>query len=151
MTEQDLINSLEFKIIKKTLKLEYPWIKDIIPDGDPDMYKFTIYINVIFDPFELSKIFNIPPANWVRRFLLDAGKIEQLCSLSTFFNIKVREQILNIEDEIKRTIKSIHSSRVINQSLKLDREILISGFNVYTDQLSEESLSELHNPTSPEI
>ena len=56
MTEQDLINSLEFKIIKKTLKLEYPWIKDIIPDGDPDMYKFTIYINVIFDPFELKNI-----------------------------------------------------------------------------------------------
>jgi hypothetical protein len=151
MTEQDLINSLEFKIIKKTLKLEYPWIKDIIPDGDPDMYKFTIYINVIFDPFELSKIFNIPPANWVRRFLLDDGKIEHLSCLSTFFNIKIREQILNIKDEIKRTIKSIHSSRVINQSLKLDREILISGFSVYTDQLSEESLSELHNPTSPEI
>ena len=56
MTYQQLMDNYEFKIAKKMLKREYPWIKDVVIREDEINKWNLIFLDVTIDPYELSLI-----------------------------------------------------------------------------------------------
>jgi hypothetical protein len=67
MTIEQIKDSYMFKIIKKSLMKEYPWIKDVeIEEKDFDDYKTVIFLYIYFDPYELGEQMDWEVARWVK-------------------------------------------------------------------------------------
>jgi hypothetical protein len=65
-TPQDIEQSYVFKIVKRILKKQYKWIKDVeIDKEDFDNYKYNIFLTLTIDPYELAQEKDWEVARWV--------------------------------------------------------------------------------------
>ena len=113
MTVEQVKESYMFRIIKKTLMREYPWIKDVeIDEKDFDDYKTIIFLRAYIDPYELGEEMDWEVARWVEPGY-DGGT-----SVGMFFkgnNPEYRE----LTDEINDFVDEIRISPAIPDDLKL--------------------------------
>lgn len=118
MTEQEIYDSYEFKLVKKILKKEFKWIKDLRFDGDPNKYKSLIFLDVIMDPFECAEEEGLTVAHYVKKNTpTDVGHF------ATFFTESADNPLIkNILNEIENVFKSIKKNQAIPEELKLKRE-----------------------------
>ena len=47
LTEEMIYDNYEFKLLKKTLKKSYKWVKDMVLDGDPNKYDTIVFLELI--------------------------------------------------------------------------------------------------------
>lgn len=113
MTVEQLKESYMFKIIKRALMKQYPWIKDVeIDEKDFDDYKITIFLNVYIDPYELGEEMGWEVARWVEQGYF-AGT-----SVGMFFkgsNPEYRE----LSDEVNDFVDEIRLSPAIPDDLRI--------------------------------
>jgi len=120
MTKEEIINNYEFKLTKKTLLRQFPWIKDMVPSDDADSYKTLCFVEIIIDPYELGEQEGWEVASYVGHM----GKITNTFMspyLSTFF--VHREGPSELEKEIENEMTMIHNTPAIPRDLKMDRRI----------------------------
>jgi hypothetical protein len=118
MTEQEIYDSYEFKLVKKILKKEFKWIKDVKLDGDPDKYKSLIFLEVSIDPFECAEEEGLTVAHYIRK-----NVPEDIGHLGTYFKESMGNPLIkNIEDEMENVCKNIKTNPAIPQELKLKRD-----------------------------
>ncbi len=56
ITYEELMDNYEFKVSKKMLMREYPWIKDVTYKNPEDINKYNlIFIDIVVDPYELAE------------------------------------------------------------------------------------------------
>lgn len=128
VTPSELENNYEFKLMKKVLRQEYPWILDILVPKDEDINKFNlIFLPIVIDPFMLQKEVGLPIEKWIRRYLTEdkyqyMGKPYAYVSsyISTMFKGD-REITQQIHDEVEKTMRSVEKSAAIPNDLKLGK------------------------------
>lgn len=140
MTKEEVENSFEFKVVKRVLIQEHPWIKDMEIDGDPNEYRLSLFINLYIDPYELAELTDTEVKRWVKSSLISHGVFD--CG---FLSIIIDHTVTadSITDEIKNTIKSIHNSKILDESLKLEKLLNLIGFKIRMEDLSDESKMKL--------
>lgn len=130
LTYEQLINNYEYKVSKKILIGEYPWIKDVTLDGEDKINLYNlIFINLHINPFELSEVTGWPIASWTLNDIKN-GRTYWSPYLSILFNIPYSDTKLII-NKIDDTLKNIHTSSALPQELKLpqNRKLIIGRFS----------------------
>jgi len=113
---------------------EFPFIKDISPRDDEDInrWKYSIYLEVVIDPYILGQMYGIPVWPYVTRSL-QRGEPYWAPYLNTFFNNS--DVIDRINKEMGNTILTIRKSKALPDELKLDKELEIGTFITYPQYL----------------
>ena len=129
MTREELENNYQYKVTKKALMREFPFIKDVIvTDDDLTKWKSTIYMDLIIDPFVLSHQYGFrlwqPIVNALKR-----GEDYWSPYLSIFAGdenrIELTTPIVNAMDEL---IDGIRKSPAIPQDFKLNKVLNLGSF-----------------------
>jgi hypothetical protein len=128
LTPEQLNDNYEYKVSKKIVMREFPWVKDISFDGDKINDYNLIFITLHMDPFELSNITGWPVSKWAIRDI-EEGNRYWSPYLSTMMNISY-EDAKPITKQIDDTLSSVHKSPAIPKDLRLpaDRRLSIGNF-----------------------
>jgi hypothetical protein len=134
MTYEELIDNYEFKVSKKMLMREYPWIKDVQYKNPNDINKYNlIFIDLVVDPYELAEEYGWDVVWYINRRVRD-GDFPNYAYLSILFDgPKSTEGAKDLQNQIEKDLHSIHKSAAIPQELKLPdgRRLTIGG--IYVD------------------
>jgi hypothetical protein len=131
LTPEQLENNYEYKVVKRAIKKEYPWVIDVIPPSEDKLNEYNlIFIDLLIDPYKLQQEKGWELVYYLPSHLKAMGRYYSPY-LSTIFDIPYPEG-QEIPNEIERMAKSIKQSPALPNDLKLprDRNIAISGFVV---------------------
>ena len=118
LTYEELLDNYEFKVGKRILTREYPWIKDVVIKTPEDVNRYNlIFIDVIFNPFELSEEKGWRLASYVVKSI-DRGDNFWAPYLSTFFT-NMGEEARDLVQGIEKTLENLHKSPAIPQEMRL--------------------------------
>lgn len=133
---EDLMNNYEFKIMRKALMREFPWIKDVIvinPDGINDYN--ILFVDLLINPIMLQKEVHWPIMWYVPYTLERDGEIVGPF-LSAFFKVDYHDAKYIVED-IEKLMESVHKSPALPNDLKIphDRRFGIGVWKVTKDTM----------------
>jgi len=119
MTLQELENNYEFKVAKRLLKKEYPWIKDVGIRVPEELNKWNlIFLDVVIDPYELGRQEGWTVTRYLRRRIEDDGEY-WTPYLSILYDNVSWDDARPLQDEINKTVESIHTSPALPVDLRL--------------------------------
>ena len=127
LTREELFNNYEFRIVKKILKDTYPWIKDVYVEDSNNINQYNLlFVDLMIDPYELAQQTDGTVASYINSSIFDHFSSPYL---STFF-VSDQPTYSNIQNEIDKTLTSIHTSRALPDNLKLpsSRKLIAGSF-----------------------
>ena len=137
MTREELENNYEYKVTKKALMREFPFIKDVFVKEDEDITRWshTIYLDVIIDPFAFGHQYGFrvwgPIINYLKR-----GEPYMSPYLSLFIGDPDRVELASpINKAMEELMDGIHKSPAIPHELKLGKELVIGTFTATPSSL----------------
>lgn len=144
ITKDELIENYEWKVIKRVLKSELPWIIDIDVDAENlDKYN-SILIDIIIDPFEFSKEYNVPIFKRILKDIILGKEI-------SYYDFKL---IFNVDDEFDSEMskKLLTLLSTIKNTKSLPEELRFSNkrgihFNQIIIKPNENFIEEAKNLT----
>ena len=128
VTPTEVENNYEFKLMKKVLRQEYPWIKDVLVPSDEEINKYNlIFLPIVIDPFILQKEVGLPLERWIKRYLSDEHykqtnrQYAYVSSyISTMFNGD-RDISTLLQGELDILMRSVGRSAAIPNDLKMGK------------------------------
>ena len=141
MTEQELYDNYTFKVVKRALMREFPFIKNVyVKDPDSiDKYKSFIFLDVDINPYELSHQYGLKVDPITNKYLR-RGEPYWAPYLSMFIKSGV-EDTYPIKQAINELVHSIQKSSAIPQEFKLDRELDIGSYHASPNTLPPDMMS----------
>lgn len=123
-TTEDIMKTMEYKVMKKTLMRQYPFVKDVIPTDDHEKYKTLSFFNVIIDLEKVEEYIGAPINSILSRMITATPY------LSMFYDeprdsIKAKDTQKDMEDLMIR----VHKSNAIDPTMKMKRKPNISIFS----------------------
>jgi hypothetical protein len=131
VTEQEVYDNYEFKVIKRALMREYPWVTDIkVSQEDLDEY-MLIFLELDIDLPKLVDQTGWTLSAWVKRAFND-GDHYRGNNIAIFFDTPGYAVTRPLQDEMNRLIESIHNSPALPEDLKLmtGRSFSVGEFHV---------------------
>jgi hypothetical protein len=128
-TPEDIYNVYAFKLLKKALKREFPWIKDIfVRQEDLDIYT-TIFLNFEFDPTEFSDAYGHETKGWIQE-MIDAGYYIDY-SYPNLINDMSYDEYKSVRDAIRRTIRDVSENPALPDEFKFgNRNIELGTWHI---------------------
>jgi hypothetical protein len=130
MTREQLENNYEYKVTKKALMREFPFIKDVYvkDDNDIDKWVHTVYVDLIIDPFSFAHQYGFrvwgPIINYLKR-----GEPYMSPYLSLFIGDPDRVELASpINRAMEELMDGIHKSPAIPHELKLGKTLNTGTF-----------------------
>ena len=128
VTPTEVENNYEFKLMKKVLRQEYPWIKDVLVPNDEEINKYNlIFCPIVIDPFILQKEVGLPLERWIKRYLVDDYYKKKnrpyayvSSYISTMFNGD-RDISTLLQGELDILMRSVGRSAAIPNDLKMGK------------------------------
>lgn len=135
MTKEELYDNYEFKITKRTLMREFPFIKDVYVEDDEaiNRYEHFIWLTVDIDPYQMGQMYGLSVSKFVTR-ALKRGEPYWVPFLSTLMSGGV-EDTYPIAQAMEKVIGGVHKSPALPPELKLEKEMDISSYMVKTESL----------------
>ena len=137
MTREQLENNYEYKVTKKALMREFPFIKDVFvkDDNDIDKWNRTVYLDLIIDPFVFAHQYGFrvwgPIINALRR-----GESYMSPYLSLFIGDSDRTELASpVNKAMEELMDGIHKSPAIPHELKLGKIMNIGSFTATPSSL----------------
>ena len=145
MTYEQLMDNYEFKIAKKMLKREYPWIKDVgIKDDINEINKYNlIFLDVTIDPYELGRQEDWTVVRFLKRSINDIGEYWSPY-LSSFFKDVMWEDARPLQDGVNKELASIHTSPALPTELRLpgSRKFQVGSWYAYPTSITPEDTTD---------
>lgn len=124
MTREEIENSYMFKVVRRALMNELPYIKDVrVSEELIGETKHLIFLDFDFDPFIFSKLHNIPLSNIFLRTLKHHTDSKTSVP-EIFFNTNYRDKVSSIMRGIEKLVNDIQLSSVIPSEYKLNNKKL---------------------------
>ena len=137
MTREEFENNYEYKVTKKALMREFPFIKDVFVREDEDINKWssTIYLDLIIDPFAFAHQYGFrvwgPIINALKR-----GEPYKSLYLSLFIDSGDRVELASpINKAMEELMVGIHRSPAIPKELKLGKILWVGSFTATPSSL----------------
>ena len=137
MTREELENNYEYKVTKRALLREFPFVKDVLVKDDEDItkWKSSIYIDLIIDPFAFAHQYGFrvwgPIINALKR-----GEDYMSPYLSLFIGDGDRVELASpINKAMEELMDGVHKSPAIPQELKLGKKLYVGTFTATPSSL----------------
>jgi len=118
MTAEQVENNYTYKVIRKVLMREYPWIKDVRLDTSRmENFRYVIFLDLFIDPYVLGKEHDWKVARWIESSIRNNEQYESM-SLSLFF-IESTDEMREQKKEVERTISDVQESPAIPPDMRL--------------------------------
>jgi hypothetical protein len=131
MTKEEIENTYEFKIMKKVVMKEFPFIKDVFISEDDNKqlneYKYIYSISAKIDPFIMTNLYGGQVWSLVIDMMRKNGYYSSIF-LTTFVRPEDRDPISKISNELKSLVWSIHNTETLPREFKLDKHIQLDTF-----------------------
>jgi hypothetical protein len=139
MTYDELQNNYEFKIAKKMLIREYPWIKDVSVKPDEINKWNLIFLEVTIDPYELGRQEGWTVPSYVLRRIKEDGEYWSPY-LSTYYSNASYEDTKPLTEQINNSLDSIHKSPALPTELRLPgtRKFQVGAWYTYPNLITPE-------------
>ena len=136
-TQEELDSNYTFKIIQKSLKQEFPFIKKVYLRNPKDLDKWSnnIFVDVDINPYEISERYGLPLDGLTERYLR-RGQEYWSPHLSMFFRLNTIEErriIGNIVNDTNYLIHSIQENAAIPDHLKFFKKVNIGAWYANPD------------------
>ena len=137
MSGDDLRNNYEFKVVRRVLIREYPWIKDVtFYEDELDVYNI-IFLNLTIDPIEMGETYGHDMNSWVKTAIGRGEKYK-----GTYPSLILNISYLDGQDEITKpindTISQVHKSPALPEDLRLPRGRMFQVGNYIVNPEGEE-------------
>lgn len=144
-TQEELDNNYTFKLIQKSLKKEFPFIKKVYLRDPKDLDKWSknIFVDVDINPYEISERYGLPLDRLTERYLR-RGQEYWSPHFTMFFKINTIEErrtIGNIVNEINYLIHSIQENAAIPDHLKFFKKVNIGAWYANPDTVPHDIVS----------
>ena len=137
MTREELENNYEFKVTKKALMREFPFIKDVTVKKDDDINKYpsSIYLELVIDPYVMAHQYGFRVWDAVTRSL-KKDEPYWFPYLSIFVeNDNRMELVAPITKAIEELIDGIHKSPALPSELRLGKKLRVGSYMAYPSSL----------------
>jgi hypothetical protein len=136
MTADEVKNNYEFKVVRKTLMREFPFVKDVLVEEEHlNSYKYIIPVSIVIDPFVLALQYNVGiKPSYVRMIKNDYEFIT--ASLSMMFTD--RDKVNHIDGQMDKLAREIHNSPALPSEYKLPRPLTMSLVIVDKDSIPQD-------------
>jgi hypothetical protein len=132
LTYEELIDNYEFKVGRRILIREYPWIKDVVVKTPEDVNRYNlIFVDVIIDPFELAQEKGWRLANYIVRSI-ERGDDFWSPYLSTYFT-GIGDEARDMVQGMEKTLEDLHKSPAIPQEMRLPGHRKLNIGSWYTE------------------
>ena len=138
MTKEEVENSYVFKVVRRALMNELPYIKGVHVDEKLfDSTNTLIFLTLDFDPFILSLQYNIPFAKIWLNYLRMVG--EDTTSVpGIFFKPEYREKVDSITKEIEALVNEIQKSPAIPNEYKIGKKMYPMQYRVLKEYIPQD-------------
>lgn len=128
-TTEEIEDNYEFKVAKRILKKEFPYIKDMKLTDNWNDYRSLFFVVLDINIYELMQSVGMPITKTSTKYISWASK-SGYPYLSMFFPPKMGDEynISDVGNRIQKTINKIQGSPSIPLDMKLPRSISISTF-----------------------
>jgi hypothetical protein len=127
VTKEDILNSYEFKIVKKILREKFPWIIDVVlPNkSDVELNKYeAILVRIIMNPYLFAEMNNTNISPFALYNLMTEDYVAWMLSMP--FDMSF-DEARAIENNINDVMLAIRKSPVFPDELKLKFKNRIYG------------------------
>jgi len=138
MTKEEIENSYVFKVVRRALMNELPYIKGVHVDEKLfDSTNTLIFLTLDFDPFILSLQYNIPFAKIWLNYLRMVG--EDTTSVpGIFFKPEYREKVDLKLKEIEALVNEIQKSPAIPNEYKIGKKMYPMQYRVLKEYIPQD-------------
>lgn len=125
-------NLYEFKVIKRIIKMEYPWVKNI--RVHEDITSFTrLFLEIEVDPIKIMKEMGYTKMSDWAQICYDRGDYYNTGYFSVMFSgSDPRDELYDdsqrIKDDMEKLIDGVVKSKVIPEEHKVDRPMIVYDF-----------------------
>lgn len=112
MTPEELSENYQFNVAKKLLMKKYPWVKDVKFNSEELNDYSLIFLTLSIDPWELARKESAEVSSLLRRNF-------SWMRTASFLNIFFAGDMKYIENEIQKTLDSIHNSPALPKEMRL--------------------------------
>lgn len=124
LTEEDIINSYDFKIACSMIQNEFPWITDCILDTEnfkKTNYKTNIWVDYVINPFELMREKGWKFNGFIPVLYHEDEIVFTKKDLAVIFDISYDDSY-RIKLKINKIYSDIRDTKVIPQEFKIPEE-----------------------------
>ena len=127
-TREEIEDNYEFKVIKRLLKKEYPFITDVKLTDNWSDYKSLLFVDLTLSPSPLLQYLDIPDTPEATRYFHAFTSYSPY--LNTLFSSKYDrdERISSLGKKVQATVTKVQQSPSIPYDMKLPRPVSISGW-----------------------
>jgi len=134
ITPEELENNYEYKVVKRALMKEYPFIKGVeIDPNELDVYNL-IFLNFIVDPIQMGEIYGWELSPWVQT-AIERGQRYIGNYPSLLFRVSYEEGKETLTNDMNKMFEEIHDSPALPQDLRLPkgRQFGVGSFIINPD------------------
>ena len=134
MTAQEIENNYTYKIVRKVLMREYPWIKDVQLDiPGLDKFEYVLFLDIYINPYELGEERGYNVARWIEQAI--RNKEDYYSSVITMYFDGSSEEMRAITTEVNDTIEATQLSPAIPQDMRLpvNKRFLVGSYHLADD------------------
>ena len=134
MTAQEIENNYTYKIVRKVLMREYPWIKDVQLDiPGLDKFEYVIFLDVYINPYELGKERGYSVARWIEASI--RNKEDYYSSVITMYFDGSSPEMRAITQEVNDTIEATQKSPAIPVDLRIpeNKRFMVGSYHLADD------------------
>lgn len=131
LDREKILNTYQWKVTKRILKKEFPWIIDI-DFVDEHLYENVLFVIAIINPYIFSETTNYKMYDIFASRLKYGEEIGTISFLSTIFNIPTQKSN-EYNEKIQNTLLYVENTVAIPEELKLPKKIrrlLFSEFEI---------------------
>ena len=136
MTKEELENNYEYKVAKKALLREFPFVVDVMfrDDEDINKWRYNIYLQIVINPYILSTAYGYSVFRWVTT-ALKRGEPYWSTYLSLFVDANHGDDMRKLQAKMEEVLDGIHTTTALPPEYKLDKQLMVGSFIAYPDSL----------------
>ena len=128
MTADEIRDNYEFKVVRKALMKEFPFVKDVFVDDEHlSKYQYIIPVNLLIDPFVIAQQYNVGIKPLYLRMIKNDDKFVSAVLDIMFTD---RDKVKDIDMYMDKLSREVHNSPALPNEYKLPRPITMSLYRV---------------------
>jgi hypothetical protein len=136
MTADEIRDNYEFKVVRKALMREFPFVKDVLLDDENlSKYKYILPVNLVIDPFVLALQYNVGIKPLYLKLI---KKDDKFITASLDMMFDDRDRVRYIDGQMDKLSREIHNSPALPSEYKLPRPLTMSLVIVDQDSIPQD-------------
>jgi len=134
MTQQEIENNYTYKIVRKVLMREFPWIKDVQLDVPGlEKFQYVLFLNIYMNPYELGEERDFKVAKWIEQAI--RNNEDYNTSVITMYFEGSSDEMREVTQELNDTISATQNSPAIPVDLRLpeNKRFMVGSYHLTDD------------------